>query len=55
MKHLVTLGFLIAAAMMYAYGELVGSGILFCLGGLSEAIFWKRVLDLRRSKQSKPS
>jgi hypothetical protein len=55
MKHLITLGFLLAAGIMYGYGEMVGSSILFCLGGLSEVIFWKRVLDLRKDKRSIPS
>ncbi len=52
MKHMITLGLLIAAGVLYAYGEMAGSGILFFLGGLSEVIFWKRVLNLRTSKRS---
>jgi hypothetical protein len=52
LKHMITLGFLIAACTMYAYGEVIGSGILFFLGCVSEMIFWKRVQNLRKSKKS---
>jgi hypothetical protein len=50
MKHLITLGFLIAAAAMYAFGSELGSGILVGLGMWSELVFWKRLLFSGRKK-----
>ena len=43
MKHLITFGFLMAAAVMYAFGSELGSGILVGLGMWSELVFWKRL------------
>jgi hypothetical protein len=47
MKHLITLGFLVAAFIMYelAHGQV--ADILFCIGGIFELIFWRRVLKFR--------
>ena len=48
MKHLITLGFLIAAFAMYGIGQGPSAGILFCIGGVCELIFWKRIFNLRK-------
>ncbi len=45
MRHLITVGFLIAAYAMYIVGSEVGSVILFALGAVSELIFFKRLLS----------
>lgn len=45
MKHLITLGFLIAAFAMYGIGQGASAGILLCIGGICELIFWKRLFN----------
>ena len=49
MKHLITLGFLIAAAVMYAFGSELGSGILVGLGMWSELVL--EAIALRCGKE----
>lgn len=48
MKHVITLGCLIGAVVMYILGLESGAAILFAIGILFEVAFWKRVLNLRK-------
>lgn len=48
MKHLITLGCLAGAVVMYILGLESGAAFLFAIGILFEVAFWKRVLNLRK-------
>ncbi|WP_098494000.1 hypothetical protein [Collimonas sp. PA-H2] len=48
MKHVITLGCLTGAVVMYILGLESGAAILFAAGILFEVAFWKRVLNLRK-------
>jgi membrane protein implicated in regulation of membrane protease activity len=49
--HLVTLAALFAALILYALGLYSGASILFAAGGVSELVFWARVLRRRPCQQ----
>ncbi|MBI3523479.1 MAG: hypothetical protein HY066_02950 [Betaproteobacteria bacterium] len=48
MRHLITLGCLAVAVVMYILGSETGAAIFFGLGGLFELAFWKRILTRRK-------
>lgn len=48
-RHLITVGFLMAALAMYYFGLETGAAVLFVAGMVCEIVFWKRLF---RRKQS---
>jgi len=52
MRHLITIGCLAVAVIMYLLGSETGAAIFIGLGFLFELAFWKRILTSRKAKTS---
>jgi multisubunit Na+/H+ antiporter MnhC subunit len=50
MRHLVTAGFLIAAAVFYVVGSALSVAVLIGMGVLAEGVFWFRLFGRRRKR-----
>lgn len=50
MRHLVTAGFLVAAAVFYIVGSALSVAVLVGMGVLAEGVFWFRLIRGRRNR-----
>lgn len=45
LRHLITVGFVMASLAMYYFGMETGAALLFIAGMVCELVFWKRLFS----------